>query len=230
MDDDLRKLEQALRAKAAEVPYVQDVPPTLLRRARGRIARNAVTSVVAVALIVGGASAALAGIGALGRPDHSIPGSSGAPTVAPAASCAAVDLRADGALDGAAGSVVGSIDLTNLGTTTCTLTGRSTLTLTSGGHDLVPTVSEVPAQWQVDGVRAPQAWPVVTLTPGAKASIRVRWSNACPQLSSPVVWHVDLGGTAGGLDATGTEATPPCLGGGEPSTLEVGPFEPQIGG
>ncbi len=127
--------------------------------------------------------------------------------------------------------MVGSIELTNAGAGTCTLSGRPRLTLTSPSQGpLSPDVDEVPAQWQVDGTKAPAGWPVVTLRPDAVASIRVRWSNACPQLTSPVVWHVDLGDGGGGLDVTGAEAIPPCLGSGEPSTLEVGPFEPRIGG
>ena len=42
MDDDLRQLDGVLRDRAAEVPQVQDVPPTMVARARRRVARNAV--------------------------------------------------------------------------------------------------------------------------------------------------------------------------------------------
>src|SRR5438094_260976 len=105
MDDDLNQLEQVLRDRAAEVPHVQDVPPTMLGRARRRVARNAV------------------------------------------------------------------------------------------------------------------------------ASVRVRGSNACPQLSGPVSWKIDLGNGAGTLDPSSADASfvPPCNGPTEPSTLEVGPFEPSAG-
>jgi len=229
MDDELSKLEEVLRVKAAEVPYLQAAVPKVMARARRRIARNAVSSVVAAALIVLGASAALAGIGAFRGPHEVIPGSSGPPTAALGTSCTAANLRAATSIDGAAGSVVGSIDLTNAGAATCTLSGRPTLSLSTLGTPLSPHTTEVPPQWQVDATAAPTGWPVVTLRPGAVSSIRVRWSNACPQLSSPVVWHVDLGGDAGGLDATGAALNPSCLGSAEPSTLEVGPFEPGTG-
>lgn len=229
MDDDMSKLEDVLRAKAAEIPYLQSVPPKVMARARRRMARNVLSSVVAVALVVLGASAALGGIGALRGPREVVPGSSGHPTVAPGSSCAAANLRAATAIDGAAGSVVGSVELTNAGAATCTVSGRPTLSLSTLGHALTARAIEVPPQWRVDGTAAPAGWPIVTLRPGGVASIRVRWSNACPQVSSPVVWHVDLGGGAGGLDATGAALNPSCLGSAEPSSLEVGPFEPGAG-
>ena len=128
--------------------------------------------------------------------------------------------------------MVGSIDLTNVGAATCTLVGRPTLGISSSTDQAVSVqVVEGPPQWQVDGSAAPIGWPVVSLRPGDAAAIRIRWSNACPQLTGPASWNVDLGDGGGSLDVSGTGATfpPPCNGPGEPSTLEVGPFEPAAG-
>jgi hypothetical protein len=227
MDDDLTRLEQVLRDRAAEVPYQQEAPAKLLARARRRMARNALSSFVVVGVLVVGASTGLAGLGALRGPDQVTPGSSsGTHSPAPAGSdCTAEDLRATSALDGAAGSVVGSVQLTNLSTRTCTLNGRPTVSpFDPQDRGLAVDVVEVQPQWQVDGTPMPESWPVVRLDPGDVGSIRIRWGNACPQLSGPARLSMDLGDGKGALDVSAS--APPCLGSGEPSTLEVGPFEP----
>jgi len=230
MDDDLRQLDGVLRDRAAEVLQVQDVPPTMVARARRRVARNAVVFVLGAAAIVVGASAGLATLGAQHGPGVAIPGDSG--SSAPSTACASPDLRAEVSLGGAMGSVEGSIRLTNIGRGTCTLSGRPTVSIFSSQGDEVPlqvTASE--PQWQADGAPRPAGWPVVGLQPGSAAAVRVSWSNACPQLSGPASWKVDLGNGGGTLDGSdaGASLVPPCNGPSEPSTLEVGPFEPRAG-
>jgi Domain of unknown function (DUF4232) len=230
MDDDLTQLERVLTDRAAEVPQVQDVPPTMVARARRRVARNAVVSVLGAVLIVVGASAGLAKLGAQQGPGVAIPADSGSP--APSTACAAADLRAEISLEGAAGSVEGPIRLTNIGGATCTLTGRPTVSIfRSQGGEVQLQVMESEPQWQADGAPKPAGWPVVTLRPGAAASARVRWSNPCPQLSGPVSWRIDVGDGSGTLDVSNADPTfvPPCNGPTEASTLEVGPFEPNAG-
>jgi len=231
MDDDLTQLERVLKDRAAEVPHVQDVPPTMLARARRRVARNALASVLGAVVIVVGAAAGLANLGALHGSGDRVPGDRGA-VAPPSTACSASDLRAVVSLEGAAGSVEGSIRLTNVGGATCTLTGRPSVSIVSSQGDAVPLqVTESEPQWKADGASQPQGWPVVTLQPGSPASVRVRWSNACPQLSGPVSWKIDLGNAGGTLDASsaGASFVPPCNGPSEPSTLEVGPFEPSAG-
>ena len=230
MDDDLTQLERVLRDRAVEVPQVQDVPPTTVARARRRVARNAVVFVLGAAVIVVGASAGLANLGAEHGPGDVVPGDSG--SSAPSTACAVSDLRAEVSLDGAMGSVEGSIRLTNVGGGTCTLSGRPTVSIfSSTGHDVAPQVTESEPQWQADGEPEPAGWPVVSLQPRSAASVRVRWSNACPQLSGPASWKLDLGNGGGTLDVSGADASlvPPCNGPSEPSTLEVGPFESRVG-
>jgi hypothetical protein len=232
MNDDLTRLEQVLRTRAAEVPYLQEAPRTMLARARRRVGRNAITAVVAVGLILAGASAGLASLGALRGPNSAIPAATTtvhSPTPAPSTSaCTAADLRATAALGGAAGSVVGSIDLTNISANTCTLTGRPILTISTPAGPVSVHVVDVAPQFQADGASPPHGWPIVRVRPGSKAAIRVRWGNPCPQLAGPARWSVNLGGGMGTLDVSGADATPPppCNGPSEPSTLDVGPFEP----
>jgi hypothetical protein len=232
MNDDLRELEHVLRGRAAEVPYHQDVPSTMLVRARRRVVRNALAAVVAAAVIVVGASAGLAGLGALRGPDVTPEGPSGihpSPSPAPASSCTATDLRATAALQGAAGSVLGAIDLTNISAGTCTLQGRPLVTIfSSPGHEVSVGVVAVPPQWQVDGTSRPSDWPVVRLRPGSTAAIRVRWFDQCPELSDTATWSIGLT-TGGSLEVSGVRA-PPCLGTATQPTLEVGPFEPSAEG
>ena len=222
MDDDLTTLEQVLRDRGAQVPHLQEAPPRMLARARRRVVRNAVTSVVAAGLIIVGASAGLAGLRA------SSSGLGGSPTPSPATSaCTAGELQATANLDGAAGSLVGSIDVTNHGDRTCTLEGHPSVTLTDPSGSLLSLeVQPVDARWQVDQAPRPAGWPVVTLRPGSVASIRIRVSNVCPQLEEAPRWTIDLTEGRGSLDVAGADATPTCNGAAEPSTLEVGPFEP----
>ena len=232
MDDDPSKLEQVLRERAAQVPHLQEAPPKLLARARRRVARNALSSVVVIGLVVAGASGIL-GMGVL-RGSNVTPGSgTHSPTpAATTAACTAADLHATANLDGAMGSVVGSVDLKNVGATMCTLTGRPTVTLVEGssGSALPVNVVDVIPQWQADTKSPPAGWPVVSLDPGSAAAIRVSWSNECPQLSNPVSWSVELGDGGGLLDVAGADSLyPPCNGSAEPSTLQVGPFEPAAG-
>ena len=235
MDDDRTQLEQVLRDRAAEVPHVQDVPPRMLARARRRVARNALVSVLGAVVIVVGASAGLTSIGVSHGPGVTVPGSSGAvapSTVTPSTACTASDLHAATSLDGAMGSVEGTVDLTNVGRATCTLTGHPIVSIfNSRGDEVSLQVTETEPQWQADGASQPQGWPVVSLRAGSAASVRVRWSNACPQLSGPVSWKIDLGNGAGILDVSSAEVgfVPPCNGPSEPSTLEVGPFEASAG-
>jgi Domain of unknown function (DUF4232) len=230
MDDDLRQLDGVLRDRAAEVPQVQDVPPAMVARARRRVARNAVVFVLGAAVIVVGASAGIATLGAQHGPGVAIPGDTG--SSAPSTACAAPDLRAGVSLDGAMGSVEGSIRLTNVGGAACTLSGRPTVSIfNSQGDEVALQVTASEPQWQADGAPEPAGWPVVSLRPGSAASVRVRWSNACPQLSGPASWKLDLGNGGGSLDVSGADASlvPPCNGPSEPSSLEVGPFEPRAG-
>ena len=221
MPEDLTTLEQLLAARAGEVPSLNEAPRSMLARARRRVARNAVMSVAAAGLLIVGASAGLAAL------RHPVPKfTSQGP--GPVLSCTGADLRATASLTGAMGSVEGAIRLTNFSDRTCTLTGRPVVTLyRSATHQLTVHVLDVGPQWKADGASPPAGWPVVRLRTGAVASVRIRWSNMCPQLSHPALWKVAVGAGAS-VDVYGADGTPPppCNGPGQPYTLEVGPFEP----
>jgi Protein of unknown function (DUF4232) len=230
MNDDLTKLEHMLRDRAAEIPHVQEARPKMLARARRRVVRNGLTTVLAVGLIVAGASA---GLGALRGPSDGGPAVTPtvhSPTPAPSTrACTAADLGAKAALGGAAGSVVGFVDLTNLSASTCTLTGRPVLTITNSAGQSVPvSVNAVEPQWQVNGASPPHGWPVVRLQPRSVAEIRVAWANACPQLAGPARWNIGLKGGDATVQEVGSvvSSPPPCNGPSQPSDLQVGPFEP----
>jgi Domain of unknown function (DUF4232) len=240
-----------LRRKADDVNRQRAVPGELTRRVRVRVARN--VSVVGIMLVLLGAGAFVGArtLNPLHPPRHIPPAShrtehppprvsptphasTTAPTtstVSPSA-CSAGQLRAVGAtLGGAAGNREGAITVSNYSDATCTLQGRPTITLLN--QNLKPITSGViydtaPAGWEVNGSPAPPGWPVVTIAPGQDASFRIRWSNWCPDGRPAPLWQ--LGVPQGNIDVNGfdTLLLPPCNGPGQPSTIEVGPFEPNV--
>jgi hypothetical protein len=234
LDDQLHELFQR---RADDVSPHREVPRSLARRARHRIALTALGAGIGVIVVAAGA---LAGIRALGdgpAVDQLGGGrstSSAQPSAPVTPECTAAQLRAVGSMEGAAGSREGSIGLTNLSDTTCTLEGTPAITLLDDG--LTPITSDVtfvssPAGWVADGSPQPPGWPVVTIAPGDPASVRVRWSNWCPDGRVAPLWRIDIpgGGTVDVSNGMDSVPPPPCNGPDEPSTIEVGPFEPGAG-
>jgi Protein of unknown function (DUF4232) len=233
-DDQIRDV---LRRKADALPPHLEVPRSLAGRARRRIALNAVAAGLAVLVATVGA---LAGARALSPERGPIvpgrhPSHTQTPHPAPATlPCTDGQLRAVGSMQGAAGSREGAISLTNLSSDTCTLEGTPAITLLD--PNLNPITSGIrsgdsPPGWMVDGSPQPNGWPVVTLAPGDVASVRVSWSNWCPDGRRAPLWRVGIHGSST-VDVNGFDAVPPppCNGRGEPSKVEVGPFEPGAGG
>jgi len=245
--DELRRL---LRERADGLPTQPELPPAVLGRVRRRLARNAVAVVAIVGLLMVGAVSGVRAFAPehhltpVGQPTptatpspHQAPSPTPSPTPSPSpssspsslvSSCPGGQLRATASLGGAAGSVVGALDVTNLGSTTCTLQGRPSIALSDWqDHPLQVEQVPVPPMWKADGASPPPGWPVVTLRPGGVAQIRVAWSNLCPQNDHPALWRMTIGGQT--IDVFGADGTspPPCNGASQPSTLQVGPFEPQ---
>jgi hypothetical protein len=243
-DHELREL---LRAKADEIAPHEEVPRGFTRRARRRIARNVAVVAATVVVVVAGA---FTGVQALDAPDPNgtirpattpslsvtpspsatEPSPQQTPSESSAPECASSQLRAVGALEGAAGSREGAISLSNLSDQACTLQGTPTIAVFDDNLQPITTGVEFdpsPAGWVVDGSPTPPGWPVVTLAQRGGATVRIRWSNWCPDGRPAPLWRVELpdGGTLNvqGLDAA---VPPPCNGPGQPSTIEVGPFEP----
>jgi len=230
LDDEVRTL---LREKADDVRPHGSIPPALRRRIGTRIAMNAGAAGGIVVVIVVGS---VFGVRALTRPaaggfTHSGPSTNALTTTTTAVPrCTAGQLRAVGALQGAAGSRIGSITLTNLSNKTCTLTGTPTLRLLDMNlHPITTGVAfgDSPAYWEANGLAKPNGWPVVTLAPFKAAMIRVRWDNWCPQGRSAPMWQVVIPGSSA-VNVNGFEAQdpPPCNGPGQPSHIDRGPFEP----
>ena len=240
MNDVIDELREVLHRRADEVPPHREVPGALVNRSRRRIALNALGVAVTVVVLAG---AAFAGVRALGGPVAREPGagppgtSSTPPSASPDAPCMSAQLRAVGSFEGAAGSREGAIAVTNRSDEPCTLRGTPAITLLD--QNLEPITSgiqftDAPPGWVANGLPTPAGWPVVNLAPGGSASVsasvRIRWSNWCPDGRAAPAWRMEApgGGTApvSGLDSLGP---PPCNGPGQPSTVEVGPFEPSAG-
>jgi hypothetical protein len=252
MDDMDRELRSLLQEKAGEVPRHREIPGSLTRRVRRRVALNAVAVGAALVLLAGGA---FAGVRAFTQPSspilpvsHHSPHphrsakpaprqSTPTPSESPSAegstavtACTAGQLRAVGTMDGAAGSREGTVGVSNFSDQICTLEGAAEVSLLDDNLNPITsgvTFSSSPAQWEADGSPQPAGWPVVTLKPGDAASVRIRWSNWCPDGRTAPLWRMQIPGdqpiNVYGLDAV---YPPPCNGPGMPSTIEVGPFEP----
>lgn len=241
VDEEVRKM---LRRKADEVPRRRAVPESLTRRVRFRMARNAAAVGIMVVLVGAGTFVGARALNGPGSPKPIPPASTrtgertpSAPTPASSSTspasltaCTSGQLRAVGTFEGAAGSREGAISLTNFSDVTCTLQGQPTITLLD--QNLKPILSGVvfsaaPAGWEVNASPAPPGWPVVTLAPGDAASVRIRWGNWCPDGRSAPLWRIGIPGS-GSVDVNGFDAAAPpsCNGQGQPSTVEIGPFEP----
>ena len=132
------------------------------------------------------------------------------------------------------GSVEGAILVSNLSSATCTLQGYPGFLLYDANGDRIASGFAKQAsdpQWKADRLPKPPGWPVVTLKPGAVASVRLRWTNWCASgASAAPVW--DLIVPNSGHDpvyAVDAISPPPCNGPSMPSTIWVGPFEPAKG-
>ena len=110
---------------------------------------------------------------------------------------------------GAAGSRIGELTATSLGGS-CTLRGRPTVRVLATR----PVRTALAAR--------PGAARTVVVAPGRRATSLFRWSNWCGGRVHGVV--VSLPGDGAAI-RFGFPEPPPCLGRGQPSTVEVGAFE-----
>lgn len=223
MDDMEGQVRELLRRRADDVPPQLTVPPALAGRGQRRFAANAFgAAIVAIVLIAG----VFAGMRAIGPEPVNQPATSG-PPVASTPTCSPLQIIATPALEGAMGSREGSIELKNVSVDTCTLEGTPTLTLLDGSGATIDsgvTFDKVDPTWVVNDAPRPDGWPVVTLAGGEHAAVRFSWSNWCGDPS--VSWRLALPGGGQMEVQPGPEAIPPCNGGSQPSTIEIGPFEP----
>jgi hypothetical protein len=218
------EVRELLWKGSRDLPPHLEVPETLTKRVRRRIALNALAVGTTVAVAAAGAFVSLRAIGTVPVPRPNQPGTT-------SAACAPAQLGATGSMEGAAGSRDGAIVLTNASAEPCTLEGTPTIELLDPSGAPIGTgvtFEQAPAEWEITREPEPAGWPVVTLDPGAAASVRVRWSNWCPDGRVAPSWRVGIpgGGAAVPVDGLEDVIPPPCNGLDMPSTIEVGPFEP----
>ena len=223
------KIRELLHQMADEVPPHHSVPASIERRAKQRIAMNSVLIGGMIAVLAAGTFVGVRALAPASKPTK-VPF---ATTTTPR--CTSGQLRAIGALSGAAGSRIGGVTLMNYSSHACTLTGRPVIELFDSHGRITSGISFVAssATWQANASPQPSGWPVVTLkamgsSPNS-AYFRISWSNWCPQGRSAPLWRVAIPGSStvdvvNGMDQINP---PPCNGPGMPSTIEVGPFEPQ---
>jgi hypothetical protein len=221
MNDVQDEVRQLLRQKATEMPPHLDVPPSLTKRVRPRIARNALIVAATSAMISVGA---IAGLRTLNEAPVSQSEGSDSPTpsIGGSDACAFDQLRATTLIEGAMGSREGTIELENTSADTCTLRGTPGVRVTDSDLEVIAG----PPGWRVEEVPEPDGWPVVTLAPGDAASIRIRWSNWCDKDTSPSLQLSDPAGNEVAMVNPDAGSVPPCDGDALPSTIEIGPFEP----
>ncbi len=222
MQDEVRQL---LRDKATEMPPHLDVPPSLQKRVRPRIARNAALMAATAAVVT---VVAVAGFRSLnGPPISQSVGDTPTQTGAGSSTCQPYELRVTmPPFEGAAGSRDGTIALENASGGSCTLSGTPIVTFTDSDLRVIADVNVVDGApgWQAQGAPEPDGWPVVTLASGGVASVRIGWSNWCKDL--PLLRLTDAGGNQIAMLSPDAGSVPPCNGAGQPSTVEVGPYEP----
>jgi len=210
VEDQVREM---LRRRAADVPPHIHAPRGMLRRAWRRILMAFTGGAVVVALLAAGAAA---GVRLLNQP-------SGVGAQVTIQACQAVELRGTVRLQGNQGHLVGSLEVINAGSQTCSLRGQPKLVIVDRkGTWLGVGEGSVAPWWTVQS--KPKGWPVVTLQPGDSAQLHVVWTSWCG-FAQPAVWRIWLPG-AGSLDFPDPGRQPPHCEGGVSSKVQVGPFEP----
>jgi hypothetical protein len=214
IDEEVR---QMLRERSGDIAPRFEVPRSLTRRTRRRIAVNALAVATTVVVASAGAFAGLRAVTG-GRETEEI--------TAPA-TCLTTQLRATASMEGAMGSRAGAIRLTNASSDVCVLRGAPTIRLFEGGDEITSEFSFLQGEpmWKKDALPPPAGWPTVTLQPGDTASVQVRWSNWCPDGRPAPIWRVAIGDGSVLVDGMQEVFPPPCNGEGQPSTIEVAPFE-----
>jgi hypothetical protein len=218
MPDIEQEVRALLERRANDVPPRVEVPPTLVRRARTRFAAYAVGVAAAVVMVAGVGAAAIRNVP--GGP-VTTPGDGGPSAGAPPA-CTANQLFANPQMGGAMGSVEGTIVVGASADAACVLRGTPTVVVPPNG-DAPAQVIVGPPAWKANDDPEPAGWPDVLVDGNHGASFRMRWSNYCGGTQPTVRFVLDDGTT---LDLLGRIDPPPCNGPGQPSTIEVGPFEP----
>ena len=137
--------------------------------------------------------------------------------------CSARNLRAHLFLQGATGSLVGGVDLTNAGSSSCALVGRPHVSFTGA--------AAATERWRVRrSARSPEPLEVLVdppgslraLVPGKSAGLTLYWSNWCGQGPSGLRIRLPNGSSL----VVPLRQAPRCDAPQDPSLLSVAPFTP----
>jgi hypothetical protein len=149
--------------------------------------------------------------------------------------CPASALRAQLALQGATGSLVGGVTLRNVGAKACSLLGWPTVSFTGKAAKLTKwRVKDVPAQTAPLDVLTDPPGSLRALQPGKSVGVTLWWSNWCGPASRPASGP---GPPPQALELTLASRTtiripvgqaPRCDQPQYPSTLSVGPYQPTL--
>lgn len=131
--------------------------------------------------------------------------------------CRAADLSADAQWQGAAGSRIGTVTVTNNGPGACLLPAYPAVQIENAQGRIAPTENATFTD-------ASDMGGDIVLQPGQQAATDVRWSNECPQATASDMFllRVTLPDSNGSL--TVPTSVPPCLGDTQPSHLSQQPF------
>lgn len=131
--------------------------------------------------------------------------------------CRAADLSADAQWQGAVGSRIGTVTVTNNGPGACLLPAYPVAQIENAQGQIAPTDNTTFTD-------ANDAGGDIVLQPGQQAATDVRWSNQCPQAAANDMFllRVILPDSNGSL--TVPTSVPPCLGDTQPSHLSQQPF------
>jgi len=131
--------------------------------------------------------------------------------------CRAADLNADVQWQGAVGSRIGTIAVTNNGAGACLLPAYPAVRIESAQGQIAPTENAVFTDANDVGGE-------VVLQPGQQAVTDVRWSNQCPQATANDTFVLRVTLLGGNGSFTVPASVPPCLGDTQSSRLSQQPF------
>jgi hypothetical protein len=131
--------------------------------------------------------------------------------------CRAADLRAEAQWQGAAGSRIGTITVTNNGAGACLLAAYPALRIENMQGQIAPTENATVTD-------ASDVGGDIVLQPGQQGVDDVRWSNQCPQATASDAFLLRVTLPNGNGSFTVPTSVPPCLGDTQSSHLSQQPF------
>jgi hypothetical protein len=147
--------------------------------------------------------------------------------------CRGRGLRAQLFLQGATGSLVGGVNLLNVGSASCSLLGWPTVSFTGAAASTTPVrVKKLPRSSASVDVLADPPGSLRALAPGKSASVSLWWSNWCGPGSAPTGSpptppdHLKLTLAGGTSVVVRLVQAPRCDAPQSASLLSVGPFAP----